>query len=34
MYLAPDVNSLLCVADHCLKSCNYFNVIVCDKQKR
>jgi xylulose-5-phosphate/fructose-6-phosphate phosphoketolase len=33
IYLPPDVNSLLCVADHCLKSSNYFNVIVCDKQK-
>ncbi len=33
IYLPPDVNSLLCVADHCLKSRNYFNVIVCDKQK-
>jgi xylulose-5-phosphate/fructose-6-phosphate phosphoketolase len=33
IYLPPDVNSLLCVADHCLRSCNYFNVIVCDKQK-
>jgi xylulose-5-phosphate/fructose-6-phosphate phosphoketolase len=27
------VNSLLCVADHCLKSTNYINVIVSDKQK-
>jgi xylulose-5-phosphate/fructose-6-phosphate phosphoketolase len=33
IYLPPDVNTLLCVADHCLKSSNYFNVIVCDKQK-
>ncbi len=33
IYLPPDVNSLLCVADHCLKSTNYINVIVCDKQK-
>jgi len=33
IYLPPDVNSLLCVADHCLRSSNYFNVIVCDKQK-
>jgi xylulose-5-phosphate/fructose-6-phosphate phosphoketolase len=24
---------LLSVADHCLKSTNYINVIVCDKQK-
>jgi xylulose-5-phosphate/fructose-6-phosphate phosphoketolase len=33
IYLPPDVNSLLCVADHCLRSTNYINVIVCDKQK-
>ena len=33
IYLPPDVNSLLSVADHCLKSTNYINVIVCDKQK-
>ena len=33
IYLPPDVNSLLCVADHCLKSTDYVNVIVCDKQK-
>src|SRR4029450_5277228 len=33
IYLPPDVNTLLCVADHCLKSSNYFNVIVSDKQK-
>ena len=32
IYLPPDVNSLLCVADHCLKSENYVNVIVSDKQ--
>ncbi len=32
IYLPPDVNSLLSVADHCLKSSNYINVIVCDKQ--
>jgi xylulose-5-phosphate/fructose-6-phosphate phosphoketolase len=32
IYLPPDVNSLLSVADHCLKSENYVNVIVCDKQ--
>jgi xylulose-5-phosphate/fructose-6-phosphate phosphoketolase len=30
--LPPDVNSLLSVADHCLRSQNYVNVIVCDKQ--
>jgi xylulose-5-phosphate/fructose-6-phosphate phosphoketolase len=33
IYLPPDVNSLLSVADHCLRSENYINVIVCDKQK-
>jgi xylulose-5-phosphate/fructose-6-phosphate phosphoketolase len=32
IYLPPDVNSLLSVADHCLKSENYVNVIVADKQ--
>ncbi len=33
IYLPPDVNTLLSVADHCLRSENYVNVIVCDKQK-
>jgi xylulose-5-phosphate/fructose-6-phosphate phosphoketolase len=33
IYLPPDVNSLLSVANHCLRSENYVNVIVCDKQK-
>ncbi|WP_020563938.1 phosphoketolase family protein [Methylosarcina fibrata] len=33
IYLPPDVNTLLSVADHCLKSTDYFNVIVADKQK-
>jgi len=33
VYLPPDVNSLLSVADHCLRSKNYVNVIVCDKQR-
>ncbi len=33
IYLPPDVNSLLSVADHCLRSQNYVNVIVSDKQK-
>src|SRR5262245_3722542 len=33
IYLPPDVNTLLCVADHCLKSTGYVNVIVSDKQK-
>jgi xylulose-5-phosphate/fructose-6-phosphate phosphoketolase len=32
IYLPPDVNSLLSVADHCLRSNNYINVIVSDKQ--
>jgi len=30
--LPPDGNCLLSVADHCLRSCNYVNVIVADKQ--
>lgn len=33
IYLPPDVNTLLCIADHCLRSENYINVIVSDKQK-
>jgi xylulose-5-phosphate/fructose-6-phosphate phosphoketolase len=33
IYLPPDVNTLLSVADHCLRSTGYVNVIVCDKQK-
>jgi xylulose-5-phosphate/fructose-6-phosphate phosphoketolase len=33
VYLPPDANCLLSVADHCLKSTNYINVIVSDKQK-
>src|SRR4051794_4306025 len=32
IYLPPDVNSLLSVADHFLRSKNYVNVIVSDKQ--
>jgi xylulose-5-phosphate/fructose-6-phosphate phosphoketolase len=32
IYLPPDVNTLLSVSDHCLRSKNYVNVIVCDKQ--
>jgi xylulose-5-phosphate/fructose-6-phosphate phosphoketolase len=32
IYLPPDANSLLSVADHCLRSTNYVNVIVADKQ--
>ncbi|WP_047552117.1 phosphoketolase family protein [Methylotenera sp. G11] len=33
IYLPPDVNCLLSVANHCLKSTDYINVIVADKQK-
>jgi xylulose-5-phosphate/fructose-6-phosphate phosphoketolase len=33
IYMPPDVNCLLSVANHCLKSTNYINVIVSDKQK-
>ncbi len=32
IYLPPDVNCLLSVADHCLRSLDYVNVIVIDKQ--
>jgi xylulose-5-phosphate/fructose-6-phosphate phosphoketolase len=32
VYLPPDVNCLLSVADHCLRSRNYINLIVIDKQ--
>lgn len=32
IYLPPDANCLLVVADHCLKSTDYINVIVADKQ--
>jgi xylulose-5-phosphate/fructose-6-phosphate phosphoketolase len=32
IYLPPDANSLLSVADHCLRSRNYLNLIVIDKQ--
>ena len=32
IYLAPDANTLLSVADHCLRSRNYVNVIVAGKQ--
>ena len=32
IYLPPDVNCLLSTADHCLRSMNNINVIVCDKQ--
>ena len=33
IYLPPDANTLLVVADHCLRSTDYVNVIVSDKQK-
>jgi len=33
IYLPPDANSLLSCVDHCLRSVDYINVIVCDKQK-
>ena len=32
VYLPPDANCLLSVADHCLQSVNYVNVTVADKQ--
>jgi xylulose-5-phosphate/fructose-6-phosphate phosphoketolase len=32
IYLPPDANCLLSVANHCLRSSNYVNVIVADKQ--
>jgi xylulose-5-phosphate/fructose-6-phosphate phosphoketolase len=32
IYLPPDANCLLSVANHCLRSQNYVNVIVADKQ--
>jgi xylulose-5-phosphate/fructose-6-phosphate phosphoketolase len=33
IYLPPDANCLLSVTDHCLRSRNYVNVIVADKQE-
>ena len=33
IYLPPDANCLLSVANHCLNSTDYINVIVSDKQK-
>jgi xylulose-5-phosphate/fructose-6-phosphate phosphoketolase len=33
VYLPPDANTLLVVADHCLRSTDCINVIVADKQK-
>lgn len=32
IYLPPDGNCLLSVTDHCLRSVNYVNVVVADKQ--
>lgn len=32
IYLPPDGNTLLSVMDHCLRSVNYVNVVVADKQ--
>jgi len=32
IYLPPDVNTLLSVADHCLRSKNYINMIIAGKQ--
>ncbi|MBD0292535.1 MAG: phosphoketolase, partial [Jiangellaceae bacterium] len=34
VYLPPDANTLLSVADHCLRSRNYVNVIVAGKQSQ
>src|SRR5206468_10274134 len=33
VYLPPDANTLLAVADHCLRSTDCINVLVADKQK-
>ncbi len=32
VYLPPDANTLLSVADHCMRSRNYVNLVVIDKQ--
>ena len=32
VYLPPDANCLLSIANHCFRSCNYLNLIVIDKQ--
>jgi len=32
VYLPPDANCTLSVAEHCFTSCNYLNLIVIDKQ--
>jgi xylulose-5-phosphate/fructose-6-phosphate phosphoketolase len=31
VYLPPDANTLLSVMDHCLRSRNYINLVICDK---
>jgi xylulose-5-phosphate/fructose-6-phosphate phosphoketolase len=33
IYFPPDANCLLSVMDHCFRSTDYTNIIVCDKQK-
>ncbi|OWK35569.1 Xylulose-5-phosphate phosphoketolase [Fimbriiglobus ruber] len=33
VYLPPDANCLLSVMDHCLRSLNYINVVVCGKHE-
>ena len=33
VYLPPDANCLLSVADHCFRSSNYVNLIIIDKQR-
>jgi xylulose-5-phosphate/fructose-6-phosphate phosphoketolase len=32
IYLPPDANCLLAVADHCLRSCDHVNLVIIDKQ--
>jgi xylulose-5-phosphate/fructose-6-phosphate phosphoketolase len=32
IYLPPDANTLLSIADHCLRSRNYINLTICGKQ--
>lgn len=32
IYLPPDANCLLAIADHCLRSCDYINLIIAGKQ--
>lgn len=33
VYLPPDANSLLSVMDHCLRSSNYVNLVICGKHE-